>query len=144
VWGDPEDVDAAGGVLDDEERVQPVQCDGVDMEQVAGNAGSNTAADHISVLDAAIAQLPDQHRHAPRSWSGPTPRAAPVSSSLTSASRRDHAMSCEFSVGWAITTKERAAITAIWVWADAVDADGGHRDPSARSVCTRLKRGSTR
>ena len=34
VGGDAEDVDAAGGVLDDEERVQPLQCDGVDMEQV--------------------------------------------------------------------------------------------------------------
>jgi hypothetical protein len=28
-----------------------------------GNAGSNTAADHITVLDAALAQLPDHHRH---------------------------------------------------------------------------------
>ena len=28
-----------------------------------GNAGSNTAVDHITVLDAALAQLPDQHRH---------------------------------------------------------------------------------
>ncbi len=28
-----------------------------------GNAGSNTAADHISVLDAALAQIPDAHRH---------------------------------------------------------------------------------
>ena len=29
----------------------------------AGNAGSNTAADHIAVLDAALAQIPDAHRH---------------------------------------------------------------------------------
>src|SRR4051794_34116778 len=28
-----------------------------------GNAGSNTAADHITVLDAALAQIPDAHRH---------------------------------------------------------------------------------
>ena len=28
-----------------------------------GNAGSNTAADHIAVLDAALAQIPDVHRH---------------------------------------------------------------------------------
>jgi len=28
-----------------------------------GNAGSNTAADHITVLDAALMQLPDAHRH---------------------------------------------------------------------------------
>ncbi len=28
-----------------------------------GNAGSNTAADHIAVLDAALAQIPDAYRH---------------------------------------------------------------------------------
>ncbi|MFF5369719.1 transposase [Streptomyces sp. NPDC013187] len=28
-----------------------------------GNAGANTAADHIAVLDAALAQIPDAHRH---------------------------------------------------------------------------------
>ena len=34
--GDAEDVHAAGGVLDDEERVQPAQGDGLEVEQVAG------------------------------------------------------------------------------------------------------------
>ena len=34
--GDAEDVDAAGGVLDDEERVEPLQGDRVEVEQVAG------------------------------------------------------------------------------------------------------------
>ncbi len=34
--GDAHDMDAAGGVLDDEERVQPVQGDRVDVKQVAG------------------------------------------------------------------------------------------------------------
>ena len=34
--GDTQDVHAAGGVLDDEERVEPVQGDGVEVEQVAG------------------------------------------------------------------------------------------------------------
>ena len=29
----------------------------------AGSAGSNTAADHITVLDHALAQIPDAHRH---------------------------------------------------------------------------------
>jgi hypothetical protein len=28
-----------------------------------GNAGSNTAADHITLLDAALTQIPDEHRH---------------------------------------------------------------------------------
>ena len=36
VGGDTQDVHAAGGVLDDEECVQPVQGDGVEVEQVAG------------------------------------------------------------------------------------------------------------
>ena len=36
-------------------------------------------------------------------------------------------MSCEYSVGWAITCRSAAAIGAIpkTVWADAIDADGG-------------------
>src|SRR6478609_1293537 len=36
VGGDPEDVHPAGGVLDDEERVEPVQRNGVEVEQVTG------------------------------------------------------------------------------------------------------------
>jgi hypothetical protein len=36
VGGDAEDVHAAGGVLDDEERTQPTQGQGVDVEHVAG------------------------------------------------------------------------------------------------------------
>jgi hypothetical protein len=36
VGGDAEDVHPAGGVLDDEERIQPVQGDGVEVEHVAG------------------------------------------------------------------------------------------------------------
>ena len=39
VGGDAQDVHAAGGVLDDEERVEPVQGDGVEVEQVAGEDG---------------------------------------------------------------------------------------------------------
>ena len=88
-----------------------------------GNAGSNTAADHITVLDAALAQLPDAHRHG-------TPIL--VRADTAGCTReflahlrglREQAVSCQFSVGWAITDKERAAITTIpaRVWADAVD-----------------------
>ena len=47
-------------------------------------------------------------------------------------------MSCEFSVGWAIKEKERTAIGAIptRVWADAIDADGGHRDGAGLAEIT--------
>jgi hypothetical protein len=40
--GDAEDVYLAGGVLDDEERVEPAQDDRVEVEQVAGK-------DHVSL-----------------------------------------------------------------------------------------------
>ena len=78
-----------------------------------GNAGSNTAADHITVLDAALAQLPDQHRHG-------TPILIRADTAGCTREFLAHIRSCamtavssEFSVGWAITDKERAAITAI-------------------------------
>jgi hypothetical protein len=105
-----------------------------------GNAGSNTAADPITVLDAALAQLPDQHRHG-------TPILIRADTAGCTRefldhirSRRNDAMSCEFSVGWAITGKERAAITVIpaRVWADAIDADGGHRDSAGLAEITRV------
>jgi Transposase DDE domain group 1 len=103
-----------------------------------GNAGSNTAADHVAVLDAALAQLPDAHRHG-------TPilvradGAGCTREFLTHIrALRDTAVSCEFSVGWAITERERTAITAIpkTVWAYAVDADGGHRDGAGLAEIT--------
>jgi hypothetical protein len=103
-----------------------------------GNAGSNTAVDHVVVLDAALAQLPDAHRHG-------TPilvradGAGCTREFLTHIrSLRDTAVSSEFSVGWAITERERVAITAIpkTVWADAVDADGGHRDGAGLAEIT--------
>jgi len=104
-----------------------------------GNAGSNTATDHVTVLDAALAQLPDHHRHG-------TPiliradGAGGTKEFLTHIRRlRDKkAVSCEFSVGWAITDRERTAITAIAkkVWAEAVDADGGHRDGAGLAEIT--------
>jgi hypothetical protein len=53
---------------------------------------------------------------------------------------RDRAVRCEFSVGWAITAKERVAIATIpaWLWTDAVDAEGGHRDGAGLAEITRV------
>lgn len=103
-----------------------------------GNAGSNTAADHITVLDAALAQLPDHHRHG-------TPMLVRADTAgctrefLAHLRRlRDEAVSCEFSVGWAVKDKERVAITAIpkTVWADAIDVDGEYRDGAGLAEIT--------
>jgi hypothetical protein len=104
-----------------------------------GNAGANTAADHISVLDAALAQIPDEHRHGT-----PMPIRAD-GAGCTKAflghirSLRQQGMSSQFSVGWAITDRERAAISALpqRVWAAAVDTDGRPRDGAALAEITR-------
>jgi hypothetical protein len=55
-------------------------------------------------------------------------------------SLRVSAVSSEFSVGWAITDRERDAISAVpnRVCADAVDADGGHRDGPGLAEITGL------
>jgi hypothetical protein len=105
-----------------------------------GNAGSNTAADHIAVLDAALAQLPDQHRHGVPILVRADTAGCTREFLAHVRSLRDEAVSCEFSVGWAVTAKERAAITAIpaWLWADAVDAEGGHRDGAGLAEITRV------
>ncbi|MEJ3658601.1 hypothetical protein WEH80_37160 [Actinomycetes bacterium KLBMP 9759] len=53
---------------------------------------------------------------------------------------QDKLMSCEFSVSWAITDRERAAIAMVprKAWTDAVDADGGHRDGAGLAELTGL------
>ena len=47
VRGDAEDVDSAGGVFDDEEGVEPVQVDGVDVDQVAGENAVGLRAEEL-------------------------------------------------------------------------------------------------
>jgi hypothetical protein len=47
VGGDTEDVNLAGGVMDDEERVEPGEVDGVDVEQVAGQDRVGLGAEEV-------------------------------------------------------------------------------------------------
>ena len=47
VGGDTQDVYPAAGVLDDEERVGPVQGDGVEVEQVAGQDGVGLGSEEL-------------------------------------------------------------------------------------------------
>jgi hypothetical protein len=105
-----------------------------------GNAGANTAADHITVLDAALAQVPEAERYG-------TPILVRADTAGCTkaflAHLRGHAaggMSCEFSVGWAVNTREHDAVATIpvTVWADAIDADGGHRDGAGLAEITGL------
>lgn len=105
-----------------------------------GNAGANTAADHITVLDAALAQLPEAARYG-------TPILVRADGAGCTKAFLAHlrglagrGVSCGFSVGWAVNDREHNAIAALpkTVWADAVDADGGHRDGAALAEITSL------
>ena len=99
-----------------------------------GNAGANTAADHIAVLDAALAQLPDEHRHG----SPILLRADTAGSSKAFLAHIHHLRSqgvdVEFSVGWR-TERLHDVLEAVpkRAWAAAIDADG---DPvTSAQVC---------
>jgi hypothetical protein len=92
-----------------------------------GNAGSNTTAAHITVLDHALAQIPDAHRFG-------TPMlirsdSAGCTQGLLAHIRslREHGIDARFSVGVAITEDVRQAILQATDWVLAVDADGEPR-----------------
>jgi hypothetical protein len=95
-----------------------------------GNAGSNTAADHIAVTDAALAQIPDTVRHG-------TPilfRADGAGCSKTWLAHLQHLASggleVTFSVGFTMTPVVQEAILALpkQAWTPAVETDGQVRD----------------
>jgi Transposase DDE domain group 1 len=93
-----------------------------------GRAGSNTTTDHITVLDMALAQIPDAHRHG-------TPILIRSDSAGSShgflayiRSLREQGVDVRFSVGVAITEPVRAAIAVAAGWTDALAADGELRD----------------
>ncbi|HEY3477732.1 MAG TPA: IS1380 family transposase, partial [Streptomyces sp.] len=105
-----------------------------------GNAGANTAADHITVLDRALAQLPDVNRHGVPILVRADGAGCSKAFLAHIRGLRAHAILTEFSVGWAVTDRERAAIGNLpeTAWADAIDADGQPRDGAAVAELTGL------
>jgi len=89
-----------------------------------GNAGSNTAADHLTVVDQALAQLPDRWRSKPILI---RTDGAGYSHALIAALS---AQGLEFSVGYPVTEAIRTAIKAApaWAWQAASNADGDLRE----------------
>jgi len=117
----------------------------------AGNAGSNTTAYHITVLNQALAALPQGHR--PRPGDPDSPRVLIRSDSA--GATHGFAAHCRkvgvgFSFGFAVTEPVRdavavlaeAAVTAhfdgINVWAEAISADGSIRDGAWVADATEL------
>jgi hypothetical protein len=94
-----------------------------------GNAGANTAADHITVLDAALAQIPDAHRHGVPVLVRADGAGCSKAFLADIRSLREQAVATEFTVGWAVTDRERDAIARLpgTAWTAAIDAAGRHR-----------------
>jgi hypothetical protein len=95
-----------------------------------GNAGSNTAADHITVTDAALAQIPEADRYGQpilvrADGAGATKEWLRYLRGL-----RSLGLQVEFSVGFTMTTAVQAAIDALppAAWTPAIEADGSLRD----------------
>jgi hypothetical protein len=93
-----------------------------------GRAGSNTTADHITVLDQALQQIPDTHRYGTpiliRSDS-----AGCTHGFLTHIrALRQYGVDTCFSVGVAVTEPIREAIRQATGWIVALDSDGDFRD----------------
>jgi hypothetical protein len=95
-----------------------------------GNAGANTASDHIAVLDQALAQIPDAYRHGTdilvRTDSAGSAKA--VLAHVRDLRKRG--IRTFFSVGYAMTEPVRRAVRAIpaRLWHPALDQDGTIRD----------------
>jgi len=93
-----------------------------------GRAGSNTTADHISVLDAALAQIPDAHRYGTDILIRSDSAGCTQGFLAHIRSLREHGIHTRFSVGVAITEPIREAIRQATGWIPALDADGQLRD----------------
>jgi Transposase DDE domain group 1 len=96
-----------------------------------GDAGSNTAADHVTVLDMALRALPEAARPRPGDPAGPWVLARSDSAGAT----RAFAAACRergvgFSFGFPVDARVQAIVELIpeQCWANAIDTDGGIRD----------------
>lgn len=95
----------------------------------AGNAGSNTAADHIEVLGAAIAQVPGTHRKNLLIRADGAGASHDLLDWLTE-QNKIRGRTVEYSVGFSITQTVRDAIALVpaKVWTPAIDATGEVRE----------------
>jgi len=103
-----------------------------------GRAGSNTAADHIAVLDQALGQLPEAAR-AGRILVR-TDGAGYSHDFVDHLVGQPDARSLEYSLGYAVTEDVREAIALLpdWAWVEAVDAEGGLRDGAQVAEITEI------
>ena len=102
-----------------------------------GSAGSNTAADHLVVLEAAIAALPlGFRRRVMVTCDGAGASHGLIARLDKLAARPGYQLI--YSVGWELGARERAAIAAVpaGAWQIAVDARGEVRERRADGACS--------
>jgi Transposase DDE domain group 1 len=96
-----------------------------------GRAGSNTTADHVTVLDQALAQIPDPYRHGVPVLIRSDPAGCTHGFLAHIRGLREQGVDARFSVGVAITEPIRQAIAHAKQhgdWIPALDGDGQPRD----------------
>jgi hypothetical protein len=103
-----------------------------------GRAGSNTTADHITVLDQALAQIPDTHRYRTEILIRSDSAGCTYGFLAHIRTLREHGIDARFSVGVAITEPIREAIRQATDWIPALDADGDIRDGAEICEITHL------
>ena len=114
---------------------RPDVCGGEALSAVLrpGNAGSNTAADHILVLDLALGQLPEHTRPVPQDPAAPLAKEGPrvLIRADCAGATHDFLSACRargvgFSVGLTITEQIRDAIDLVpaQTWTPAIDSAG--------------------
>src|SRR5271169_3249830 len=117
-------------------------CDNTGGEPLAwmlrrGSAGSNTAADHLQLLDAAITAIPPQFRRKLMiTCDGAGASHALIARLDKLAARRGYELT--YSVGWALSEREKTALRLVpeQAWQAAIDARGEVRERRADDACT--------
>src|SRR5580704_14658276 len=104
-----------------------------------GSAGSNTAADHLSVLDSAITALPPGFRRRLMVTGDGAGASHDLIARLDKLAARP-GYRVIYSVGWELGARERAAIAAVpaAAWQIAFDARGQVRERRADQACGSL------
>ena len=110
-----------------------------------GSAGSNTAADHLAVLDAAITALPPAFRRRLMVTCDGAGASHDLIDRLDALAARP-GYQLIYSVGWELGAREKAAITAVPApaWQLAVDEHGEVRERRAEGACGILDCGHRR
>src|SRR5512140_761217 len=101
-----------------------------------GSAGSNTAADHLEVLDAAITALPPGFRRRLMVTCDGAGASHELIARLDKLAARP-GYQVIYSVGWELGKREKAAIAAVpgQAWQIAVDHRGEARERRADDAC---------